>query len=201
MYTPTHFKMDDESEMRAVMRSYDFGLLLIPGEPDLAATHIPFKLADERLVLIGHVAMANPASEAIKAGREAMVVFTGPHAYISPTWYSRPHENVPTWNYVAVHAFGSLVPLQGVEAERALSSQIADFESEWRITQLEEKRRAMLELAIQPFEFEIDRLEGKAKLSQNKPLEERLRIAHALNERGEHAVAYHMIEDEAEEDD
>ena len=86
-------------------------------------------------------------------------------------------------------------------AVAALSSQIADFESEWRITQLEEKRRAMLERAIQPFELEIDRLEGKAKLSQNKPLEERLRIAHALNERGEHAVAYHMIEDEAEEDD
>lgn len=83
MYTPTHFRMEDESEMRAVMRSYDFGLLLIPGEPDLAATHIPFKLADERLVLIGHVAMANPASAAIKAGKEAMVVFTGPHAYVS----------------------------------------------------------------------------------------------------------------------
>ena len=193
--------MEDESEMRALMRSYDFALLLVPGEPDLAATHIPMKLADERLVLIGHVAMANPASAAIRAGKEAIVVFTGPHAYISPTWYSRPHENVPTWNYVAVHAFGTLVPLQGVEAERALSSQIADFESEWRITQLEEKRRAMLERAIQPFEFEIERLEGKAKLSQNKPLEERLRIAHALNERGEHAVAYHMIEDDGEEDD
>ena len=201
MYTPSHFRMEDESEMRALMRSYDFALLLVPGEPDLAATHIPMKLADERLVLIGHVAMANPASAAIRAGKEAIVVFTGPHAYISPTWYSRPHENVPTWNYVAVHAFGTLVPLQGVEAERALSSQIADFESEWRITQLEEKRRAMLERASQPFEFEIERLEGKAKLSQNKPLEERLRIAHALNERGEHAVAYHMIEDEAEEDD
>ncbi|WP_138513838.1 FMN-binding negative transcriptional regulator [Maricaulis alexandrii] len=199
MYIPPAFRMDDESEMRSLMRTYDFALMLVPGAPDLAATHIPLKLADERQVLIGHVAMANPMAEAIQAGKEAIAVFSGPHAYVSPTWYEDPAKNVPTWNYVAVHAFGVLVPLEGSEAERALSSQIADFEAEWRITDIELKRRAKLESAIQCFEFEIHRLEGKAKLSQNKSIEERLRIAHALNERGEHAVAFHMVEDQEEE--
>ena len=199
MYTPPAYRMEDQSEMRSLMRTYDFALLLVPGMPDLAATHIPLKLADERLVLIGHVAQANPMAEAIRAGKEAIAIFSGPHAYVSPTWYSDPTIHVPTWNYVAVHAFGPLVPLEGEEAERALSSQIADFEAEWRITDIELKRRVKLEAAIQCFEMEIQRLEGKAKLSQNHSVEERLRIAHALNERGEHAVAFHMVEDQEDE--
>jgi transcriptional regulator len=201
MYIPPAFRMTDESEMRSVMRTYDFALMLVPGMPDLAATHIPLKLADERQVLIGHVAAANPMAEAIRQGREAIAVFSGPHAYVSPTWYANPSVNVPTWNYVAVHAFGTLVALDGEEAERALSSQIADFESEWRITDIDPRRRARLEAGIQAFEFEINRLEGKAKLSQNKPVEERLRLAHALNERGEHAVAFHMVEDQEDDED
>lgn len=201
MYIPPAFRMEEEAEMRSLMRTYDFALLLVPGMPDLAATHIPLKLADERQVLIGHVARANPMAKAIQEGREAIAVFSGPHAYVSPTWYSDPTVNVPTWNYVAVHAFGTLVPLDGEEAERSLSAQIADFEAEWRITDIEPKRRAKLEAGIQAFEFEIDRLQGKAKLSQNKPVEERLRLAHALNERGEHAVAFHMIEDDEGEED
>ncbi len=195
MHIPPAFKMGDEAEMRSLMRSYDFALLLVPGEPDLAATHIPLRLADERQALIGHVARANPMAKAIQAGKPAIAVFAGPHAYVSPTWYSNPAENVPTWNYIAIHAFGTLVPLDGEDAERALSAQIADFEEQWRITDIEEKKRAKLEASIQVFEFEIERLDGKAKLSQNKPVEERLRIADALNERGEHAVAYHMVEE------
>ncbi len=195
MYIPPAFKMDDEAEMRSLMRSYDFALLLVPGIDDLAATHLPLKLADERQALVGHVARANPMTKAIEEGRQAVAVFTGPHAYVSPTWYSDPTDNVPTWNYIAIHAFGRLVPLTGEDAERSLSSQIADFEEKWRITDIEEKKRAKLEAAIQPFELEIERLEGKAKLSQNKPVGERLRVADALNERGEHAVAYHMVEE------
>lgn len=195
MYTPLHFRMDDNAEMRAFMRANDFAILLVPGEPDLAATHIPLKLADEREVLIGHVARANPVSRAIREGKEAMAIFPGPHAYVSPTWYADPSVNVPTWNYVTVHAFGNLVPLEGEEAERSLSSQIADFEEKWRITDIPEARRARLESAIQCFEFEIVRLQGKAKLSQNKSLEERARLIAALQERGEHAIAYFMDEE------
>ncbi|WP_300527375.1 FMN-binding negative transcriptional regulator [Maricaulis sp.] len=195
MYIPPHFMMQDEAEMRSLMRSYDFALVLAPGMPDLAATHIPLKLSDERHVLIGHVARHNPIAEAIRAGQEAMAVFTGPHAYVSPTWYSNPAREVPTWNYVAVHAFGRFIPLEGEEAERSLSSQIADFEAEWRITDIPEKQRARLEAGLQAFELEIHRLQGKAKLSQNKSVSERLKLAEALNERGEHAIAYHMVED------
>jgi len=195
MYIPAAFKMENEAEMRSLMRSYDFAILLVPDEPDLMATHLPLKLADERQALIGHVARANPITQAILDGKQAVAIFSGPHAYVSPTWYSDPANNVPTWNYIAIHAFGPLVALEGEDAERALSSQIADFEAEWRITDIEEKKRAMLEAAIQPFELEIERIEGKAKLSQNKPAAERLRVADALNERGEHAVAYHMVEE------
>lgn len=199
MFTPPHFKMEDPEEMRALMRAYDFAIVLVPGEPDLAATHIPLKLADERLVLIGHVAGANPIAGAIRDGKQAIAIFSGPHAYVSPSWYSDPTENVPTWNYMAVHAFGKFTPLYEEEAERALSSQVADFEAAWRITDIPEKKRAKLEAAIQPFEFEIERLEGKAKLSQNKSVTERMRLAEALNDRGEHAIAYHMVETREEE--
>lgn len=199
MYTPMHFRMEDHDDMRALMRAYDFAILLVPGEPDLAATHVPLKLDDERQMLIGHVARANPMAKAIEAGKQAMAIFSGPHAYVSPTWYSDPSNNVPTWNYIAVHVFGKLTALYGEEAERSLSAQVADFESAWRITDIEEKKRAKLEAAIQPFELEIERVEGKAKLSQNKAIEERMRIAEALNDRGEHAIAYHMVDTREEE--
>lgn len=199
MYTPMHFRMDDHDDMRALMRAYDFALLLVPGETDLAATHIPLKLDDERQMLVGHVARANPIAKAIAEGKQAMAIFTGPHAYVSPTWYSDPSNNVPTWNYISVHVFGKFNALYGEEAERSLSNQVADFESAWRITDIEEKKRAKLEAAIQPFEMEIERIEGKAKLSQNKAIEERMRIAEALNDRGEHAIAYHMVDTREEE--
>jgi len=194
MYTPPAFKMDDKDEINGVMRAYDFALLLVPGEPDLAATHVPLKLNDERQILFGHVARANPICAAIEAGKEAMAIFSGPHAYVSPTWYSDPDNNVPTWNYVTVHAHGILAALKGEDAGLSLSAQVADFESTWRITNLEAKKRAMLEAAVMPFELAITRIEGTAKLSQNMPIEERMRIADALNERGESSMAYHMVE-------
>jgi transcriptional regulator len=202
MFTPSHYRMDDPEEVRALIRAYDFAILLVPSAPDLAATHIPLKLDDERQLLIGHVARANPMTEAIEAGAEAMAIFSGPHAYVSPTWYSDPTINVPTWNYIAAHAFGKLSPLYGEEAERSLSAQVADFESSWRITDIDAKRRAKLEAAILPFEMSIERIEGKAKLSQNKPVTERMKLAEALNDRGEHAIAYHMVEtrDETRDD-
>tara|TARA_R110000868_G_scaffold120773_2_gene320589 strand:- start:2662 stop:3261 length:600 start_codon:yes stop_codon:yes gene_type:complete len=199
MYTPKYFRMDEQAALNALMRAYDFAIVLVPGEPDLAATHIPLKLDDGRQMLIGHVALANPIAKAIREGKEAVAIFSGPHAYVSPTWYSEPDKNVPTWNYMAVHAFGRFIPLEGEAAERSLSSQIADFESEWRITNIELGQRVRLESAIQAFEFKIVRLIGKAKLSQNKPAEERLRIAKALELRGENAVAHHMMEVGAEE--
>lgn len=199
MYTPKYFRMEEQAALNAMMRAYDFAIVLVPGEPDLAATHIPLKLDDGRQMLIGHVAQANPIAQAIRDGKEAVVIFSGPHAYVSPTWYSDPDNNVPTWNYMAVHAFGHFIPLEGEAAERSLSSQIADFESDWRITNIELGQRVRLESAIQAFEFKILRLEGKAKLSQNKPAKERLLIARALEARGENAVAHHMTEVGAEE--
>jgi transcriptional regulator len=198
MYTPPAFEMSDPDALNAVMRAYDFAILLVPGEPDLAATHVPLKLSDEAQILYGHVARANPLCAAIEAGKEAMAIFSGPSAYISPTWYSDPDNNVPTWNYITVHAFGTLAALDGIDAERSLSNQVADFESDWRITNLDAKKRARMEAAILPFEFAINRIEGKSKLSQNKPVAERMRLAEALNERGESAIAYHMVGDREE---
>lgn len=194
MYIPPAFRIEDERIMFALMRSYDFALVMVPGEADASATHIPLKLDDERRRLIGHVAMANPIADHIRAGRQALAVFTGPHAYVSPTWHGEPNENVPTWNYMAVHVEGQFVPLEGENAERSLSSQIADFESVWRITDIEVGKRARLEAAIQAFELEITSLKGKAKLSQNKSAEDRRRLADALMERGENALAHKMME-------
>jgi transcriptional regulator len=199
MYTPPAYKMTDTDAVYGLIRAYDFAVLVVPGEDDMLATHLPLKLDEDKAVLTGHAARANPFCKAVEDGQDVLAVFSGPHAYVSPTWYSDPDNNVPTWNYLAVHVYGKLRALSGDEAGQALSAQVADFESSWRITNLEEKKRAKMEAAILPFELIIERIEAKAKLSQNKPIEERVRLADALNERGESAIAYHMVETREDE--
>jgi len=189
MFIPASFKMTDAAEIHAFMRGHSFALLITQGEGGMAATHLPMLLdadAGPHGTLIGHMARANPQWRDI-AG-EALVVFPGPHAYISAGWYETP-GTVPTWNYVTVHAYGAFQLVEDHEALHEILTQTADvyergMPEPWSYDVADPDVNQMLK-AIVGFRIEISRLEGKAKLNQNHPEERRRKVIRALEARGD----------------
>jgi transcriptional regulator len=174
MYTPSHFQVDDIQTIHAMLRRHPFALLVTPHAGDLHMTHLPFHLdaaRGERGTLEAHLARANPHCAALTAGAESVVVFKGPDAYVSPRWYTDPAKNVPTWNYVAVHAHGRPVTSDDPARILKLVDTLTDeheayIERPWNV---DEARAHAERLAphILAFEIGITKLEGKFKLSQN----------------------------------
>jgi transcriptional regulator len=185
MYIPAVFAETDQAKLHDFIEKNSFGLLVshVDGEP--FASHLPI-LLDRQFgphgCLIGHMARANPQWQQAD-GQNVLAVFSGPHAYISPTWYEA--ENVvPTWNYVAVHAYGKM---QIIEDSRALLQIVKDFVSFYEASMPEPWKFAgendfveRLLRQIAGFRIEIARLEGKWKLNQNQPTERRAKVAVAL---------------------
>jgi transcriptional regulator len=187
LYIPAAFSETDRSRLHEVIKRHSFALLTSTGEHGLIASHLPI-LLDPDLgpngSLFGHMARANPQWRDVEG--EVMAVFSGPHSYVSPSWYQE-RGTVPTWNYVAVHAYGRF---QIVE-DRAglleiLRRSVAVYEGPraepWVFDESEPHVEKMLK-AIVGFRVEITRLEGKWKLSQNQPEERRRKVEHALAER------------------
>jgi len=184
MYSPAFNQIADRAVLIEAMRTYSFAILIGPQSSaetavPLTATHLPLVVKDEgpHGLLEGHFALANRHWQAL-AGRETLVVFSGPHSYVSPTLYADP-LSVPTWNYIAVHAYGTLEPLEDkADKEAVLTGLIRahepDFEVRWQAMP-EEFRRSML-AEIVGFRIPIDRIEGKFKLSQNRDTVDRDRI-------------------------
>ncbi|WP_119422904.1 FMN-binding negative transcriptional regulator [Desertibaculum subflavum] len=173
MYVPRHFAMNDRAAMVALMRENPFAALIgADAEGVPLASHIPVSVNDDGTLLTAHVARANPHVQLIEAGRPALVVFSGPHAYVSPRWYASSPQ-VPTWNYLAVHAYGTPKPITDEARVRNLLAELAathdgDYPDAWSFGALPEKYVAAMVRGLFAFEIPIDRLEGKAKLSQNK---------------------------------
>ena len=189
MYTPKHFAVDDLGAQHDLIDACDFGIVISNGTEGLFATHIPLMLTrDEGRfgTLYGHVARANPHVGFF--GSEALVVFSGPHAYVSPTWYSDRTTNVPTWNYAAVHCTGVPQATDGA-ALTHLRHMVERYEGArpngWRVDELKSDMQQSLPRGIVTFRMEIARIEGKAKLSQNKPASERVRVIEGLKAAGE----------------
>ena len=192
MYIPRHFAAKDEDAVKAIIRRYDFGLLcaVVNGVPE--AAHLPFLLDATRGpagTLIAHMARPNPLSRSLTDQCEVLVVFQGPHSYISPTWHASP-GSVPTWNYAAVHAYG--VPRlidDAVEVRsvlmRLVEVQEAGFAEPWQIEPRPGDLIEKMAPGIVAFEIPIARLEGKFKLSQNKTAADRAGVVTALRARGE----------------
>jgi transcriptional regulator len=191
MYSPKFNQVHDRAVLLEAMRTYSFATLFGPasGEAPAAgatATHLPLVVKDEgeHGVLEGHFAKANPHWQAL-AGRETLVVFAGPHSYVSPTLYTET-LSVPTWNYIAVHACGTLSLVEDAAGKEALlAGLIATHEpaylDHWR--GLPEGFQRTLLAGIMGFRIPITRIEGKFKLSQNRAPEER-RNVHAAQAAG-----------------
>ena len=131
MYTPKHFALDDLAAQHAVIEACDFGIVVSNGADGLFATHIPMLLESGEGkfgTLYGHMARANPHPKLFGDG-EVLVIFNGPHGYVSPTWYSDRSMNVPTWNYVAVHAYGSPEALPADVSAEHLGRLVAKYEA------------------------------------------------------------------------
>ena len=189
MYTPYSFKVADLVELHSLMKKHSFATLITPGIGEMTATHLPLLLdphAGPHGTLLGHMAMANPQWRDV-AG-EALAIFSGPHAYVSPTWYESP-GTVPTWNYVAVHAYGAFKLVQDRDGlHDILTRSVSVYEQRmpepWSYDIADPDMDKMLQ-AIVGFRIEITRLEGKAKLSQNHPEERRRKVIRALEAQSE----------------
>jgi transcriptional regulator len=193
MYLPKTFEETDLGRVHAFIEAHAFGVLAV-ADPHgaVAIAHLPFLLdrrAGARGVLSVHVARANPIWRLAVGGARATVVFSGADGYVSPRWYERPREQVPTWNYMAVHAIGRLeAPMDRpslVELLDELSRQHERGEvAPWRMADLDAPLREELLDAIVGIRLSIERVEAKFKLSQNRSPEDRERVAVALRARG-----------------
>jgi transcriptional regulator len=174
MYRPKAFQEDNVSKLVAFMQANSFATLvsILDGVP--FASHIPLVVVvkNDVIKLIGHLAKQNPHWQAFTSA-ESLAIFTGAHAYISPSSYEK-HESVPTWNYIAVHAYGFPKTITFHEAPESMDQMInemvdtyeAEYKSHWQ--SLSQGYREGMMQGIVGFEMIVDRLEGKYKLSQNR---------------------------------
>ena len=177
VYTPAHFEVADREELLAFMRHYNFATLVSVHDGKATATHVPLVVQedDNRVSLLGHVAKANEHWKSLATGAEVLAIFTGPHGYVSPSLYESK-LTVPTWNYTAVHAYGTAVI---IDAEPALRALVETAEPGYRkqFDELPPEFRAKMIDGVVAFEIRVDRLEGKFKLSQNRPIGDQLSVA------------------------
>ncbi len=187
MYTPRHTVMKDPHEVFRFMREHSFAMMLSVHQSRPIATHLPFfvEREGEQIILRSHMARAN--EQRFDLDQEMLVIFSGPHAYISPKHYEK-REEVPTWNYIAVHAYGRCSILQEEnEVERALTQLITehdeDYVAQWQ--SLSKDFRSALQKGIVAFEIRVNEIQAKHKLSQNKSAVEQRRIIESLEKQSD----------------
>ncbi|MEQ9520294.1 MAG: FMN-binding negative transcriptional regulator [Parvibaculum sp.] len=199
MYVPDHFSPPSDEAMVSLIRARSFGALITS---DLQATHIPFLLEErtDGLVLVGHVARANPHWQMFDGANVGLVIFQGTDGYISPSWGDAPdacEKLVPTWNYMVVHAKGVPRLVEGEVAAHDLLTRMTAAQEEgralpWRVEDLAPGMMERLITALVVFEMPIASLEGKWKLSQNRTEADRNAFRSALTDEGRSDLAQAM---------
>lgn len=195
MYIPAAFAETDLTKLHDFIEQNSFGLLVSQADGPPFATHLPFLLdrsTGPQGTLVGHMARANPQWR--EAGEQtALAIFSGPHAYISPTWYEA-EEVVPTWNYTAVHAYGRVEVIEDEGSllgivERSVRIYEQAMPQPWSFDGSSTFVKRLL-AQIVGFRIEVEKIEGKWKLNQNHPVERRQNVVRALQQRGdENALA------------
>jgi transcriptional regulator len=189
MYTPAHFREDRLPVLHDFIRKHPFATVVTSGD-GLAASHVPLLLdvTDGLTALRGHLARANPQLQVLDGGAEVLAVFHGPQFYVSPSWYVEKERNgrvVPTWNYIAVHAYGRASVIRDRGEIVALVRELTDaheaaFDKPWSVDDAPPEFIDSMLGAIVGFRIEVTRLEGKWKLSQNRPADDRASVIEAL---------------------
>ena len=191
LYIPEAFGDVERAAAMRLVHDHPFATLVTAGGAEPALTHLPLVHVPDcepHGTLIGHFARANPHA-ALAAGRASLAVFQGPHAYVSPSWYGAPETMVPTWNYAVVHAHG-VIELAHEDADTLaiVHAMVQRFEAHraapWQLA-MEASRLAALVRAIVGFRLRIRRLDAKFKLSQNRSVADRSRVAAALTREGD----------------
>lgn len=171
MYIPDLYKNENQTEIEKLIHENGFAVLVNQTNGKLWATHIPLLLENknEKQFLVGHVSKLNPQAESFKTNDDVLAIFSGSHSYISSSWYD--HENVPTWNYLAVHVYGKLRLHSHEESIEALKRLVNKYEAKSenpvRVENLSEKTMREAR-GIVSFEIEITAIESVKKLSQNR---------------------------------
>ncbi len=194
MYVPAHFNEPSLEMLHARIAQHPFGTLITHGKSGLDANHLPFELEAEGGglgVLRAHVARANPVWQDIADGDEVLVVFQAGDAYISPSWYPSKHEShkqVPTWNYIVVHAYGRVTVRDDERYVRGVVGRLtrtheASQPQPWKMADAPKDYLDAMLKSIVGLQIDITRLTGKNKLSQNKETRDIRSAAEALNAR------------------
>lgn len=198
MYCPSHFAETNVSALQKTIQNNPFGLLVTHGAAGLDANHLPFLLLPEQGnlgVLHAHVARNNPVWQALQNDDEVLVVFQAGNAYISPQWYpskQETHKQVPTWNYIVVHARGKVTLRDDEKFVRGVVGRLtriheASQAKPWKMSDAPKEYIDKMVEAIVGIEIQLTALVGKSKLSQNKELPDVQGAGAALNVNG-HAV-------------
>lgn len=185
MYTPSSFKETDPNILFELIEKYNFGILFSQHEELAEATHLPFIVDRERGILIAHFAKANKHWRRIHSEKEVLVVFQGPHTYISPSWYKN-RNTVPTWNYATVHVYGKIRIVEDPKILAQMVTRLTHFhenqvDTDWDLSEGHSVFEKELK-AIVGFELEITSMEGKFKFNQNRSEEDQQSVVDHLRE-------------------
>jgi transcriptional regulator len=190
MYIPSSFKNTNLDEVKSFIGNNSFGILISQGESKTLATHIPFELYKNEIgedVLYGHISRGNQQWKNFETQKEVLVIFQGQHSYISSSWYD--HENVPTWNYVAVHVYGTIKIVEGAGLLDMLTRLVNKYEQKSENPVSVDKMSSRFLSAelkgIVGFEIKIKEIEAAYKLSQNRDDKNYTTIINELEKKGD----------------
>ena len=195
MYIPHAYKNENLSEVRNFIKENSFAILISQVDGAPWATHLPLELMgseEEGFKLVGHLAKANPQWKSLEENPKVLAVFHGPHSYVSSSWYKE--EEVPTWNYIAVHIYGRVKLQDDEQLYKSLDRLVNRYEqhSEDPVSMKNLSKRTLRQIrAVVGFEIEIDKIEAAYKLSQGRP-EDHSRIIAELESKtdpGSQAIA------------
>jgi len=195
MHPNPAFRQEPSFMNLALCQKRGFGTLVLNGDPVPMISHVPFHLDQTGETAELHLVRSNPIARLVKAPTPAVIAVNGPDGYVSPDWYDTP-DQVPTWNYVAVHLTGTLEPLDPATMRAHLDALSAQFEQRltpktpWRVEKMSEDALHRMMRQILPFRFRVDQVDGTWKLNQNKTDEARAGAAFAIK----HSPIGHEVE-------
>ena len=187
MYTPEYFQITDSKVIRDFIDHHGFATLIAPVAGRLIASHIPLMADRDDQKLYGHIARCNALSEAMDGETQLLAIFMNTHAYISSSWYE--HANVPTWNYTAVHIYGTAEIIEGRELSKRINQLVEKYEknrpNRFYMKDMNEEMLSAHMKGLVGFSMKIERTEAAFKLSQNRSKHDYYQIIKKLEEQGD----------------